>query len=251
MINVPELISKLEQFDNKHGYRMSYEQISHKLIPIVDLIVKKDEELVPHLHELIKYEETWSCLFALMALKNIKSSLSIPNLIDFLKKNNDSDYWEAGENAMFALNAIGAPAIEPLLQAVSDMLKQEEFNIYLVGALTEIKDERVYSYMVSIVKDYVSNPEKYDEWFSIDAWCFDFTKQENKEVLPLLKKVLNMPNLTDDEQIEIKDTIEELEDPEEWQRKIEKDISELKKKIGRNKPCPCGSGKKYKKCCLD
>lgn len=21
-------------------------------------------------------------------------------------------------------------------------------------------------------------------------------------------------------------------------------------KLGRNKPCPCGSGKKYKKCCL-
>ena len=24
----------------------------------------------------------------------------------------------------------------------------------------------------------------------------------------------------------------------------------LSKKIGRNAPCPCGSGKKYKKCCL-
>ena len=23
------------------------------------------------------------------------------------------------------------------------------------------------------------------------------------------------------------------------------------KKIGRNDPCPCGSGKKYKNCCLD
>lgn len=23
-----------------------------------------------------------------------------------------------------------------------------------------------------------------------------------------------------------------------------------KKKIGRNEPCPCGSGKKFKKCCL-
>jgi len=22
-------------------------------------------------------------------------------------------------------------------------------------------------------------------------------------------------------------------------------------KIGRNDPCPCGSGKKYKRCCLD
>ena len=24
-----------------------------------------------------------------------------------------------------------------------------------------------------------------------------------------------------------------------------------KEKIGRNAPCPCGSGKKYKKCCID
>ena len=23
------------------------------------------------------------------------------------------------------------------------------------------------------------------------------------------------------------------------------------KKVGRNSPCPCGSGKKYKRCCLD
>jgi len=23
----------------------------------------------------------------------------------------------------------------------------------------------------------------------------------------------------------------------------------IKKKIGRNEPCPCGSGLKYKKCC--
>jgi hypothetical protein len=24
----------------------------------------------------------------------------------------------------------------------------------------------------------------------------------------------------------------------------------MNKKIGRNEPCPCGSGKKYKKCCM-
>lgn len=42
-------------------------------------------------------------------------------------------------------------------------------------------------------------------------------------------------------------------------RKYEKTINMLintrkhifhNKKIGRNDPCPCGSGKKYKKCCL-
>ena len=30
----------------------------------------------------------------------------------------------------------------------------------------------------------------------------------------------------------------------------EEEEKQIKKKIGRNDPCPCGSGKKYKKCCL-
>ncbi len=30
-----------------------------------------------------------------------------------------------------------------------------------------------------------------------------------------------------------------------------KNMSEITKKIGRNELCPCGSGKKYKKCCID
>ena len=28
-------------------------------------------------------------------------------------------------------------------------------------------------------------------------------------------------------------------------------LPQKKKKIGRNERCPCGSGKKYKKCCID
>jgi len=30
----------------------------------------------------------------------------------------------------------------------------------------------------------------------------------------------------------------------------EEDLIVIPKKIGRNEPCPCGSGKKYKKCCF-
>ena len=33
---------------------------------------------------------------------------------------------------------------------------------------------------------------------------------------------------------------------------LPKKTSEMnKEKVGRNDPCPCGSGKKYKKCCLE
>jgi len=28
-----------------------------------------------------------------------------------------------------------------------------------------------------------------------------------------------------------------------------KSIDQINKKVKRNEPCPCGSGKKYKKCC--
>ena len=28
-------------------------------------------------------------------------------------------------------------------------------------------------------------------------------------------------------------------------------VKRISPKIGRNAPCPCGSGKKYKKCCLE
>jgi hypothetical protein len=45
--------------------------------------------------------------------------------------------------------------------------------------------------------------------------------------------------------------------PEDWSRlpkedRVQRGIDVLPKreKVGRNDPCPCGSGKKYKKCCL-
>jgi len=35
-----------------------------------------------------------------------------------------------------------------------------------------------------------------------------------------------------------------------WYRKTKPIVRDMKK-VGRNEPCPCGSGKKYKNCCLD
>mgnify|MGYP003136594116 FL=1 len=33
-------------------------------------------------------------------------------------------------------------------------------------------------------------------------------------------------------------------------RRIDVTVKRSEKKVGRNEPCPCGSGKKYKKCCI-
>jgi len=66
--------------------------------------------------------------------------------------------------------------------------------------------------------------------------------------------------LTDDEKEyfidlskEAKDALEKLD--KTYERKMDREsqleqVRTLKKNKYRNKPCPCGSGKKYKKCCL-
>lgn len=48
------------------------------------------------------------------------------------------------------------------------------------------------------------------------------------------------------------DTTNNLQRQIEWERyrKTRTVIREYDK-VGRNEPCPCGSGKKYKNCCLD
>ena len=76
------------------------------------------------------------------------------------------------------------------------------------------------------------------------------------------------PRLPDDRDSTLfGDTVEELsgwycfteqyrEDQERWQRRAEAHLARSQrvqnpfKGVGRNDPCPCGSGKKFKKCCL-
>ena len=43
--------------------------------------------------------------------------------------------------------------------------------------------------------------------------------------------------------------IEKKEDKNSENKIKENLISIAKSKVGRNQPCPCGSGKKYKHCC--
>jgi len=58
-------------------------------------------------------------------------------------------------------------------------------------------------------------------------------------------------------QIAEPEKIEEIRKPDEQQMffsggdepQKKKPVQRAAKKIGRNAPCPCGSGKKYKKCC--
>ena len=55
-------------------------------------------------------------------------------------------------------------------------------------------------------------------------------------------------NWFDEDGFSREDTEDLLQEPQEARRQQQQSKSD---KVGRNEPCPCGSGKKYKKCCID
>ncbi|MBN2389131.1 MAG: DUF1186 domain-containing protein [Anaerolineae bacterium] len=88
-----------------------------------------------------------------------------------------------------------------------------------------------------------------DEMFTDLAWVKECMEPGKEQVLAKL--------LADERQTFIEDTIANLEwwacfQPPEPRRRVVHPASAAfkpQKKIGRNEPCPCGSGKKYKHCC--
>jgi uncharacterized protein YecA (UPF0149 family) len=54
------------------------------------------------------------------------------------------------------------------------------------------------------------------------------------------------------EQFRLEAAVEELKHLQEMQLDpTKKQLARKPPKVGRNEPCPCGSGKKFKKCCLE
>jgi hypothetical protein len=256
---IAKLIEELEKYDNEAGYGLEYKEVRRRLEATIRELVNKGEKCLEHLHPLLEHPGTWSCLFALETIKGIRSEKSVLPLVNYIRSNEDGDYWEGCEEAMYALSNIGEPAAKILLGEVKADFERKVHLTFLVGALTRIKSDDVYSFMVEVTEDYFKNPEKYEGWFNIGLFTYEFESQGKGEILPLLRRLLGMRGLRESDRREIRDTAKSIEDPAKFKEEIRKLARQTqkpvphskKKKIGRNDPCPCGSGKKYKKCCLD
>jgi len=226
--SITGLIEELKKYDNPEGYKLEYSQVKENLKPTIEKFIKLGGENLDSLYSLLENEETWSCAFALEILKEIKNKESIPYLISYIIKNEKRDYGDDCEDAMQALTNIGNPAIEPLMKEIRNQFEKKAFYIFLVGALTEIKNEEVYNFMKELTEDYIKNEEKYGEWFCIDIFTHDFDKQGKKEILPLLKNLVSLDRISKHEKIEINDAIDSIEDPEGYEQKLKEETEKLK-----------------------
>ncbi|MDM8566709.1 SEC-C metal-binding domain-containing protein [Candidatus Halobeggiatoa sp. HSG11] len=166
---------------------------------------------------------------------------AIPMLTEYLADDSNDD--ELRSNITTALSQIGKMHPETRTKCIAVLTQQlekhadndPEFNSYLILALTDLKaveslpviknayaQENVDHYLFGDYEDaeiYIGIREKRDTERE-----YGYFLEEDKPIITTKSKEI---------------------EPNAPIKTITKS-----KKIGRNEPCPCGSGKKYKKCCL-
>lgn len=174
--------------------------------------------------------------------------------------------------AIEALSNIGTDHVIDVIEAC--FLKEEWFiQRHLITVLSNIKTERAEKAILALL-EHVTNLDIRTSLLS--ALCLNFSVQHidlveaaleegpNNETMHSLESNLCLNLLLNDLDHDMRDTWED-----NMIRRIEKSRNDMMcgfefndffekqvpvkvdKKIGRNEPCPCGSGKKYKKCCLN
>ena len=226
-----EMVSKnidvLKSLDAEDFYNKGEEEIRQYAHDAIQELIALGIQATQDLLGLLQTEFTWSCFLALSILRSTKDPQAVPALISFLKK--ESDDSMANEEAMFALQDIGDPSVVPLIEELEEAFENKQYNTYLVGALTGIIGPVPYDFMVKITKDFLSNHARYKGWFHIEDFTYNYVKQERADALPLLQGILTMKYLTGAEKRELMDTIRALEDPEGYEKEIEKTAEELSK----------------------
>jgi len=212
---------------------------------------KKDEHI---------YDELYiASIHAVNLLGLLQSIESIPHILNRLKNEaEDSDYFL--DSIEFYVKNMGVEGLNSFEKYIFDNPKKFEVNYILDGLLhlaqsDETCKDRVVEIFIKYIKNDTTDPEVLssaichlielteDEYIELIRETFA-TKEVDEFMCGNLKEIeieLGLRDSSDgsiDGYTFVKDT------------KITKPIIR-DKKIGRNEPCPCGSGKKYKKCCMN
>ncbi|HEY9205099.1 MAG TPA: DUF1186 domain-containing protein [Candidatus Methanoperedens sp.] len=231
--------------------------------------------------------DTWSPIHAIHILALIKSKEALQLLLDTIRfRGEDLDAWLT-ESIPALLVAFGEDSIEELKEFTQDETLEPFARGTVSSALTALAkkfpsyEENIKSHLINLLK--TTRDDVFAGLVADDLASFhdpsvkieilkaflnekiDRTIVSKDEIIATIEGVYtNIDNdefkkNTEDPIIHFsRENIEHLhliysegEDEKDDDFELEEqEIMPKKEKIGRNDPCPCGSGKKYKKCCM-
>jgi hypothetical protein len=211
--------------------------------------------------------EVWAPLHAWRALGQLRAPEAIEPLLELFADSEDDDW--VGSELPDVYGMIGAAAIPALARYLADASHGLFPRVFAAESLQRIahRNPNARAECVSVLTEQLSRFTENDPTFN--AFLIgDLVDLEAVESLSTIREAFEQEcvDLTiqgDVEDVEITLGLrEQRSTPATYPSFLEKRFSDQAKaasapepirkepKVGRNDPCPCGSGKKYKKCCL-
>lgn len=166
---------------------------------------------------------------------------------------------------------IGEAIIEPLYKYLKDNKNDQFARVLALECLMELvlrnkHDLDIFNNIITKLTTYLKDPHKEDTDFNgiLVSNLIDLNKVHpiSNELIDIVRglfqdKIINPVHVGDVEDFEIYLGIRKKRDKPRDDISLREHFLEdsfpqepiISNKVGRNKPCPCGSGKKYKKCC--
>lgn len=201
-------------------------------------------------------------------------SKAVEPLMEFIRAHKgENDLWwprNVAADGLAAVAVLHPEEKEGILSFFHSLFSEDEdpeFLVSVASSLLDINDPSSYPVLEDafnrelIDENFVSREDLQPEWEEPDEETLDKYSQDLLEFYnpeQVAKRQARWEEKREKEERIAAEKLEELEKSiaREYRRLeavtklIERKVPLPVKKIGRNEPCVCGSGKKYKKCCL-
>jgi hypothetical protein len=278
-MDVQEIIEQLEFNDGTFPRKALREAIAKKE-QITPILLQVLEESANSIEDLFEQEDYMAHIYAMFLLAQFRDKRAYPLIVDFFSTPGDTSLEVTGDVVTEDLDRILASVCGGDVSLIKQLAENEAADEYVRNAALEslvclvatdqMPREEVLAYYKSLFKSNLSKQPSHF-WDGLVSCCTDLYPEE---VYPEIKQAFEedlidesfidldfvdrqlalgkekiLAELQSDRYRLIEDTIKELEWWACFQPPIQQQPIVKKKKVGRNEPCPCGSGKKYKKCC--
>lgn len=232
---------------------------------MVRTLVQKGWMMESYIEDVLKKNEqqdyfSYEGIFAVYAISLMKLDAYIPFVASLLKRTEEDVLIREVERTLIAFQS------DAVVRAVAPYAEEQDPSIFAAHVLANIKTPLA---LQKLREAFPKIKNDQDRAFFFESLCHHLSE----EALPEIERYLEegkFSSAIDVEQVAYSFyTVMGLTHPqlEEWKRvayEKEEHYRQLlqrllnyknvphrreEKKIGRNDPCPCGSGKKYKKCC--
>jgi hypothetical protein len=277
-MDIHEIIGQLEYYDGTFPRKALKEAIANKeqITPILLNIIK---DSTARIYDLLEEEDYIGHTYALYLLAQFREKRAYPLIVDFFSTPGDVSAEVTGDLVTETLRRILASVYDGDDSLIKQLAENESADQYVRGAALdalvclaatgEKSREEVLEYYKTLLQSKLVKESPFFCAEVVSAATDLYPEEIYNEIKEVFEKDLVDDSILDlkfvDQQLAkgkeavlaqlqvkrytlIDDTIKEMEWWAAFRQPPQNQVIK-KKKIGRNEPCPCGSGKKYKKCC--